>query len=236
MSSDPDHAVRSSGPSRGESSRSNLRVLLADDHPVVREGLKALVDAQMDMKVVGEASDGTHAWELTREIEPDVAVLDVSMPGITGTEAAVRIHRDCPGVKVLALTIHAAQGYLRQMLEAGASGYVLKQTASGELVRAIRAVAAGGVYLDPSLAGSVVNEFVRSDPRNENHESLLTTRETEVVRLLAMGHINREIAQKLGLSIKTVEVHKARALEKLGLRSRAALVQYAVGQGWFREI
>ena len=212
-----------------------LRVLLADDHAVVREGLKALVNGQTDMNIVGEAADGRTAWKLAVELKPDVAVLDVSMPEMTGAAATALIRRDAPDVKILALTVHEVHGYLRQLLEAGASGYVLKRAAAAELVRAIRVVAAGGVYLDPSLAGRVVGEFVSSDsPRNEPPSSL-TSREVEVVQLLARGLINREIAQNLDLSVRTVEVHKARALEKLGLRTRADLVQYAMGRGWLQD-
>lgn len=213
-----------------------LRVLLADDHAVVREGLKALINAQADMEVVGEAADGQAACRLAIELEPEVAVLDVSLPVVCGAEVAARLRRDCPRVKVLALTVHEDGGYFRQLLEAGASGYVLKRAAAEELVQAIRAVAAGGVYLDARMAGQLV--VGRAGPPDEAAapgEGQLSEREAEVVRLLALGHINREIAEQLDLSVKTVEVHKARALEKLGLRSRAELVRYALRRGWLRE-
>lgn len=212
-----------------------LRIILADDHAVVREGLKALVNAQADMEIVGEAADGQSAWHLAVELKPDVAVLDLSMPEMTGAAAAALIRRDSPSVKVLALTVHEVGGYLRQFLESGGSGYVLKRAAAGDLVRAIRAVAAGGIYLDPSMAGEAVGNFVSTGNRETSEASPLTSREVEVVQLLARGFINREIASQLDLSVKTVEVHKARALEKLGLRSRADLVQYAMGRGWLRE-
>ena len=214
----------------------DLRVFLADDHAVVREGLKSLIDAQPGMTVVGEAADGLAACEQVLVLRPDVVVMDVSMPGVGGAQATERIRRECPGVKVLALTVHEDKGYLRQLLAAGAAGYVLKRAAAEELVRAIRAVAAGGVYLDPALAGKVVKGFVRQptgrDTPTESDE--LSDREVEVVRLTAAGHSNKEIAARLDLSVKTVETYKSRALEKLGLESRADLVRYALQRGWLQ--
>jgi DNA-binding NarL/FixJ family response regulator len=213
-----------------------LRVFLADDHAVVREGLKSLINAQPDMEVTGEAGDGRDACEQVAHLRPDVAVLDVSMPGMSGAEAAARLRQECPQVKVLALTVHEDKGYLRQLLGAGAAGYVLKRAAAEELIRAIRAVAAGGVYLDPALAGKVVGGFVRQPPGKGAPEGgELSEREGEVVRLVAAGHSNKEIAGRLDLSVKTVETYKARSLEKLGLHSRADLVRYALRQGWLQD-
>jgi DNA-binding NarL/FixJ family response regulator len=209
-----------------------LRILLADDHAVVREGLKALINAQNDMQVVGEASDGRAACELAAEKSPDVVIMDVSMPNLGGAEATALIRREYPSMRVLALTIHEADGYLHRMLEAGATGYVLKRAAAEELVRTIRQVAAGGVCIDPNLLVQVVAGFVKSTSQPAQQANELTDREAQVVRLLARGHINREIADQLDLSVKTIEVHKARALEKLGLRSRAELVEYALQRGW----
>jgi DNA-binding NarL/FixJ family response regulator len=213
-----------------------LRVVLADDHAVVREGLKSLIDAEPGMAVVGEAADGLTACERVLELRPDVVVMDVSMPGVGGAQAAERIKRACPGVKVLALTVHEDKGYLRQLLTAGAAGYVLKRAAPAELIRAIRTVAAGGVYLDPSLAGKVVRGFVRPTPGEDTAAGggELSDREVEVVRLTAAGHSNKEIASRLDLSVKTVETYKARALEKLGLGTRADLVRYALQRGWLQ--
>jgi DNA-binding NarL/FixJ family response regulator len=210
-----------------------LRVLLADDHAVVREGLKALVNARAGMAVCGEAADGLSACEQAERLLPDVVVMDVSMPELNGARAAERLRQACPQVKVLALTVHEDRGYLRRLLEAGAAGYVLKRAAAEELVHAIRTVAAGGVYLDPAVAGKVVGGFVRR-PEGAAPAGELSEREEEVVRLTAAGHSNKEIAGRLELSVKTVETYKARSLEKLGLRSRAELVRYALQRGWLQ--
>jgi DNA-binding NarL/FixJ family response regulator len=212
-----------------------IRVLLADDHAVVREGLKSLINAHADMEVVGEASNGRIACKMAAESAPDVVVMDVSMPELGGAEATQVIRRDHPSVRVLALTIHEIDGYLRRLLAAGATGYMLKRAATDELIGAIRQVAAGGMYIEPSLASRVVAGFV-GEPRHHGRDAPeLTIREIEVVELLARGHINREIAERLDLSIKTVEVHKARALEKLGVRTRADLVRYAQHRGWMEQ-
>lgn len=214
----------------------NLRVFLADDHAVVREGLKALINAQPGMEVSGEAGDGRAACQQVRDLLPDVAVMDVSMPEMNGAQATAELKRTCPQVKVLALTVHEDKGYLRQLLESGADGYVLKRAAAEELIHAIRTVAAGGVYLDPALAGEVVGGFVRKPTvRGSLEGGELSDREAEVVRLIASGYSNKEIAAQLDLSVKTVETYKTRSMEKLGLRSRADLVRYALQCGWLRE-
>ena len=211
-----------------------LRVFLADDHAVVREGLKALVNAQPTMAVVGEAADGLSACEQVAQLAPDVVVMDVSMPGLSGSQATARLRLECPAVRVLALTVHEDKGYLRQLLAAGAAGYVLKRAAPEELIQAIRAVAAGGVYLDPGMAGKVLGGFVRQAATDGAAGAELSEREAEVARQTAAGHSNKEIAARLELSVKTVETYRARAMEKLGLRGRADLVRYAVQQGWLQ--
>jgi DNA-binding NarL/FixJ family response regulator len=212
-----------------------LQVLLADDHAVVREGLKALICSQPDMEVVGEASTGRSAWQLAVATQPDVVIMDISMPDLGGAEATELIRRDCPSSHVLALTVHEVEGYLRRMLEAGACGYMLKRAAAADLVKAVRHVAAGGIFIDPGLANEVISGFVATPAREKNNNTELTDRELQVVKLLARGYINREIANQLRLSMKTIEVHKARALEKLGMHSRAELVDYAMRRGWLQS-
>ena len=209
-----------------------LRVYLADDHAVVRAGLKTLLNDQTDMEVVGEAADGRTALEQATLLCPDVVVTDVSMPGLGGAEVADGLRRACPQTKIVALTVHEDKGYLRRLLEAGATGYVLKRSAAEELVRAVRAVADGGTYLDPALAGQVAAEFAR---KHAGPTAELSEREAEVVRLIAMGNTNKEIAAKLNVGVKSVETYKARSLEKLGLESRADLFRYALGRGWLQE-
>ena len=215
---------------------SKLRVYLADDHAVLREGLKMLVNSQPDMECVGEASDGRSAVRGVIELQPDVAVLDVSMPELNGLQATARIKKCCPDAKVLTLTRHTDDGYLQQLLKAGVNGYVLKQSASGVLLNAIRAVAAGQTFLDPAITSKVVGSYVaKSAGKGVKPQSEPSERETEVLRMIAWGHSNKEIAARLDLSVKTVEVHKANAMRKLGMTSRIDIVRYAILQGWLQN-
>jgi DNA-binding NarL/FixJ family response regulator len=203
---------------------------------IVREGLKSLVNAQPDMHVVGEADNGGEACRAACELLPDVVVMDVSMPDMSGAEATKRLRRECPQVKVLALTVFEDKSYLRQMLDAGASGYVLKRAVTDELVRAIRTVAAGGSYVEPTLAASLVSSYFNqntSDGRATAGE--LSERESQVLRLIAWGYSNKEIAWKLDISAKTVDTYKLRLMEKLNLRSRTDIVRYALRQGLLQE-
>lgn len=226
-------------PAQGSPAVNDIRVVIADDHAIVREGLRALVDAQPGIHVVGEATNGQEALQCATRLAPDVLVLDLSMPGVGGAEAAERIRRDCPTVRVVALTMHEERGYVSRLLRAGAAGYVLKRTASSELVRAIRAVAAGGTYVDPSLAGPLLAEQAQRSARSAADRPSgfdeLSPREIEVLRLVARGHSNKEIAAALEISVKTVETHKANAMAKLGLATRAAVVRFAIGEGWLSE-
>jgi two-component system response regulator NreC len=216
---------------------SKLRIFLADDHDVVCAGLKTLVDAQPDMEVIGQAHEGQSAWQSALDNRPDVMVMDVTMPGMNGAQATELIKRDCPEVKILALSVHEDTGYLRKLLEAGASGYVLKRSAAETLIHAIRIVAGDGVYLDPALAGKVVDSFVgKPSASSAPSTAVLSEREADVVRLIALGYSNKEIATQLNLSVKTIETYKVRAMEKLGLNSRVGLVRYAMHQGWLQEV
>ena len=212
-----------------------IRLLVADDHPVVRAGLRMLLSAQLDMEVVGEASDGITAIERALELRPDVVVMDITMGDINGGAATREIINRLPQTRVLVLTMHDSEEYLRQMLEAGATGYVLKQAADTELAVAIRAVHDGEVYLYPAFTRVLLGDLIPSrdaDSRSQRDRyELLSQREREVLRLVALGYTNRQIADRLFLSVKTVETYRARVMEKLNLKSRAALVRYALTRG-----
>lgn len=212
-----------------------IRVLLVDDHPVLRVGLRTLLESEPDMEVVGEAGEGQEAVELARRLCPDVVVMDIAMPGVNGLEATRRIRAmdDCETLKVLVLTVHAQERYLFPVLQAGASGYVLKSAADTELVTAIRVVANGGVFLYPSAARMLLEDYLHRARLGEEKDSYETLgeRERDVLRLAAEGYTASEIAERLSLSVKTVETYRARIMEKLGLHSRADLVRYALRRG-----
>ena len=210
-----------------------IRVFIADDHALVREGLRLIIEKQPDMEVVGEAGDGQEAWMRIRELLPDVAVIDVSMPHLNGAQTTERLRFNCPQVKVLAVSAYGDEAHIRQLLASGAAGYVLKKAASQELANAIRVVSGGGVHLDPQIAGQVVGGFV--NPVGNESDGGLSPREVEVLMLVAYGHTNKEIAAKLHLSVKTVEGHKTRINEKLNVGSRAEIVRYALRRGWLRD-
>jgi two-component system, NarL family, response regulator NreC len=214
-----------------------LRILIADDHAIVRDGLCVLINGQPDMEVVTQAGTGREAVRLAVETKPDVAILDVSMPDMGGPEAAEQMGEHCPSVRVLALTRHADQAYLRRLLQAGASGYVLKKSAADTLINAIRVVAKGGTYIEPNLAGSLLQRtFSHTLAGRKTHQrDVLSAREEEVLQGIAWGRSNKEIAASLSLSIKTVESYKSAAIEKLHLRTRADIVRYAVARGWLAE-
>jgi DNA-binding NarL/FixJ family response regulator len=213
-----------------------LRILLADDHETIRDGLKLLVNSQPDMEIVDEADNGRIAVQRAQRLLPDVVVMDVSMPELNGLQATKRLKQHCPQVKVLTLTRHTEDGYLQQLLQAGARGYVLKQSKSAELLRAIRAVGAGQTYLDPAITEKALTQMRgRGSTRGAATDANLSAREAEVLRLIALGYINKEVAARLNLCVKTVEVHKASGMRKMGMKSRVDIVGYALLQGWLQD-
>jgi DNA-binding NarL/FixJ family response regulator len=214
-----------------------LRILLADDHETVREGLKAILNSQHDMEVVAEAADGRAAINSAAHVRPDIVVMDVSMPDVSGLSATEIIRKTLPHIKVLTLSRHSEDGYLQQLLRAGASGYVLKQSRSTEVLHAIRTIARGGTYVDPALARRTDGRrgVPSAAPAEAARHAAITAREEEVLRLAAWGYSNKEIAARLDVSVKTIETHKANASSKLGLSTRMEIVSYALLQGWLRE-
>ncbi len=210
------------------------RILLVDDHTVLRAGLRALLAAHDGLEVVGDAADGAEAVRLAQALRPDVVVMDIGMPGVNGIDATARIKRENPTTKVLVLSMHDDQGYLRQVLRAGASGYVLKKAADTELLAAIQAAARGDVFLDPAMAKVLVGEVM--EPTAARGEiPALSNRERDVLRLVARGHTNQQVADRLCISVKSVETYKARLMEKLGLKGRAELVRYALQHGLLKD-
>jgi len=209
-----------------------LRVILADDHAIVREGLRAVLDKMGDVDVVGEAVDGREAVDLVRQLEPDIAVMDLSMPSLNGTDATRQIVDMGVGTRVIMITMHADRHMVAETIKAGALAYVLKNSAATELADAVRAVMVGNVYLSPKVAGVVVENFVRRQPTDQGPKaSLLTPREREVLQLLAEGRTSKEIAATLHVGVKTIETHRSQIMDKLCLRSIAELTKFAVREG-----
>ena len=213
------------------------RIILVDDHPLILAGLKMLLQDDVTLEVVGQASDGQSALRLAAELDPDVMVLDLSLPGISGVCVAQTLQTQCPTCKVLVLSVHDDRAYLLRLLELGVSGYVLKRSAPEQLITAIRAIAAGGVYLDPEVAGMAISREI--DPksgRNARQTAELSAREMEVLRLAAAGYSNKELSSRLQIAVKTIETYKTRGMEKLGLDTRAQLVRYALVNGWLGSL
>ncbi|MDD5468037.1 MAG: response regulator transcription factor [Anaerolineales bacterium] len=209
---------------------SKTRVLLADDHAVLRAGIRLLLNSQPDFDVVGEAASGLEALALAEKIQPDLILLDLSMPGLGGLEALPVLRRRAPTARILILTMHDDPQYLRKALKSGAAGYVLKKAADVELFSAVRAVLRGEVYVHPSMTRSLLEDLI---PQEESSDELdlwkgLSDREQEALRLVALGYTSAEIAAKLNLSVKTIETYRARGMEKLGLTNRASLVRFAL--------
>lgn len=212
-----------------------ISVLLAEDHEIVRQGLRLLLDGQPDMEVISEAGDGRTALSRIAALRPAVAVIDISMPEMNGLAVAREIRRVAPETAVVALTRYDDEAYLQELMAAGASAYVLKQSPSRELLEAIRAAARGGRHVDSAMGTRVAGTLMKRRPADPPR-SRISDRETEVLRRMALGHSNKEIAAALDIAVKTVEVHKANAMRKLGLRGRIDVVRFAVLQGWLQEL
>ena len=217
--------------------KNKLRILIAEDHISVREGFKFIIESQEDMEVVGEADDGRAAIEMARDLKPDIVLMDISMPELNGLKAAAKLKRVAPDIKILTLTRHTDTAFLQELLQAGVSGYVLKQSSSDEIIRAVRAISEGNNYLDPAITGKVVDDYLGKQIklRGDTTGTPLTTRESEVLRHIALGYSNIEIADKMNVSVKTVEAQKSNALKKLEMRTRKDIIRYAILQGWLQE-
>ncbi len=213
-----------------------IKIMLVEDHRTVREGIRLLVNDQPDLEVVAEAGDGEAALREIAAVRPDVVIMDISMPTLNGLEATKKMRAAMPNIKILTLTRHTDDGHLQQLIRAGVSGYVLKQSAPTELITAIRAVAEGNSYLDPSLLRKVMGGYVnRTESLRGETRGQPTERENAVLRLIALGYSNKEIAADLELSVKTIEAHKANAMRKLGISSRIDIVKYAILQNWLHD-
>ena len=205
-----------------------IKIILADDHRIVREGIRSLLEKSDHLEVIAEAENGREAVQMAKELNPDVILMDIAMPLLNGLEATLQIKRDCPDVKVLALTIHEDEEYIRQMLASGAMGYITKYAATDELVQAVETVFKGEMVLSPAITRLVVEDYLRwADVQQENPDKL-TPREREVLQLIAEGHKNKEISDILKISIKTVKAHRNNLMQKLDLHSQGELIRYAI--------
>lgn len=216
-------------PLQGRDEMAKIRILLADDHTILRDGIRALIDGQDDMEVVGEAEDGISTVKLVAKVKPDVVVMDIAMPLLNGLEATRQIQRDQPQVKVLILTMHENEEYIRQVLAAGALGYVLKDAAARDLLGAIRAVYQGEAVLSPAITRLVIEDYLRwGEIQPIDNSDVLTSREREVLQLIAEGYTNKEMAEILNLSVKTIQSHRTNLMSKLDLHDRGELIKYAI--------
>ena len=212
---------------------SKIKILLVEDHTIVRQGLRSLLEQNSGMEVIGEAENGKEAVHKAENLKPDIVLMDVSMPLLNGIEATRQIKKHWPEIKVLILTMHTTEEYIFQILRAGASGYIVKKAAHQELITAIHAVNRGDKFLSPSISKKVIEEYILKAGETIEQDSFerLTAREREVLQLISEGESNREIAERLFLSVKTVETHKANVMEKLELRTNADLIKYALRKG-----
>jgi two-component system response regulator NreC len=212
-----------------------IRILIADDHGVLRAGLRALLNAEPDLEVAGEAADGYEALRMAAQTHPDVVLLDISMPGLGGIEVTRELKHALPEIHVLILTVHEDEGLLQEGIRVGASGYIIKRAVESELINAIRAVSRGEMYVHPAMTRALVQNLAPRTSADSLPAKVLTRRETEVLRLIVQGHTNRQIADVLSLSVRTVESHRANLMAKLNLNSRVELVQYAMQHSLFDE-
>ena len=214
------------------------RITLCDDHPIVLAGLRNLIESEADFELVGTASNGMAALKLICETRPDIAVIDISMPDLNGIMLARRLADEAPSVKVMVLTLHEDRAFLKQALDAGVRGYLLKRSAAENFVQAARAILTGGLYVDPAIVDRVFVNSSRRGRRPAGELSMpeLTSREIDVLKLTALGHTNKETARRIDIGVKSVETFKARGMEKLGLKTRAELVRYAAAQGWLADV
>ena len=213
-------------------------IALCDDHPIVLNGLRGLIESEQDFEIAGTATDGLSALKLITEKRPDIALIDISMPELNGIALARRLADEAPQSRVVVLTVYEDRAFLKQALDAGVRGYLLKRSAAESLIQALRAVLTGGIYVDPAIADRV---FVNNAPRQGRNGDkplmpALTERESEVLKLTALGFTNKETARRLDIGVKSVETYKARGLEKLGLSTRAELVRYASAEGWLANL
>jgi DNA-binding NarL/FixJ family response regulator len=214
------------------------RIALCDDHPIVLNGLQNLIASEPDFEIVGTATNGLAALKLIAEKLPDIALIDISMPELNGIALARRLRQEAPSVRVVVLTVYEDRAFLKQALDAGVRGYLLKRSAAESLIQAARAVLTGGIYVDPAMADRLPVNSTPRQGRNGDKPLMpaLTERESEVLKLTALGFTNKETARRLDIGVKSVETYKARGLEKLGLSTRAELVRYASAEGWLANI
>ncbi len=216
----------------GGNGNGKVRVLVVDDHEVVRQGIKMVLETDPELEVVGEAASGEEAIERVREFQPNVVVMDIGMPGLSGFEATRRIRQSDPNVQVLALTVHDSEAYVFQMLQAGATGYVVKRAPAAEVIQAVKRAYQGEAVLHPSVAKLLIRDYLTRVERGEEASyDTLSDREHEILKLIAEGKTNKEIAELLFLSVKTVQAHRANLMRKLGMHDRTELVKYAIRKG-----